>query len=798
MTLPTDTTRARLRTFFTERHLRADTAVKVLLGIVLVLLGSLMFPHPENLEYGYAVGSVWVEKDLVAAFPFPIFKDLQQYERECREAARVISPVFERREELTRSCTDSARTLVLSLRGATEIRSRWLKTHAQRDSVQFVQASGRIPFVLTPAEWNSLRGVSYEALENTLTLQLNELLKAGIIDQAKVRQPQAQLALRKGRMEELLLYSTIYELDEAVNVLPAKLTAGNRLEGSLALKIARALVKPNLLFNRAATQQEIATAEENVPRTVGFVQENERIISKNDRITDESRLKLESYVRAKAEIFSVSADWKHWIGTVLHVCVILALYGLYLFLFRRGVFADNGKLGLIAILFLMMMVFAYLTVFLNPKEPLQYLIVVPVASMLLTIIFDSRLALYATVTVAFLVAGIRGNDYTIALVSLVAGALGVYTVRDIRNRTQIFRSIVFIFLGYAVSILAVSLQQFEATQTLLIALFFGLANAVFSSVLTYGILIFLERVFRVTTDLRLLELSDFNRPLLRQLSEKAPGTFHHSLTIGTLAEAAAEAIGANSVLARVGGYYHDIGKMEKAEYFVENQIGSQSRHGRLKPRMSALIIASHVREGIELARENGLPEKLIDFIPQHHGTTRISFFYDKALRQAAKRPTKEIIQEEDFLYPGPKPQSKELGIVMLADSVEASTRAIEDMTPQKLEHMIDTMIKHRFLEGQLDECDLTMRDLGKIREAFLKILTGIHHTRLRYPNQQPAEAGIPPERPAETPPMSPAPEPAPAAPAPGESQKGPAGPAEPGPVPGPAAPGESPHPDAHE
>jgi putative nucleotidyltransferase with HDIG domain len=257
----------------------------------------------------------------------------------------------------------------------------------------------------------------------------------------------------------------------------------------------------------------------------------------------------------------------------------------------------------------------------------------------------------------------------------------------------------------------------------------------------------------VTTDLTLLELSDFNHPLLRMLSETAPGTFHHSITIGNLAEAAAKAIGANSILARVGGYYHDIGKMVKPEYFVENQVGAQNRHTRLKPRMSSLIIQSHVKEGVELGRKYGLPEMVLNFIPQHHGTTRIAFFYDKALRQSVRRASKDVINESDFRYPGPKPQTKEAGIVMLADSVEASTRSITDITPQKLEQGIDNMIRHRFVEGELDECELTLRDLTKIRGTFFKILMGSYHQRIKYP-QQIVEQPAPPVSQQPSPPES--------------------------------------------
>ncbi|HEV8539479.1 MAG TPA: HDIG domain-containing protein, partial [Bacteroidota bacterium] len=306
--------------------------------------------------------------------------------------------------------------------------------------------------------------------------------------------------------------------------------------------------------------------------------------------------------------------------------------------------------------------------------------------------------------------------------------------------TQIFRSVLFVFVGFALVISALSIEHFESVATTVTALTFAFANAVISTLLTYGLLIFFERVFNVTTDLMLMELGDLNHPLLQELSEKAPGTFHHSILLGSLAEAAAESIGANATLARVGAYYHDIGKILKPEYFVENQAGMPNKHNRLKPRMSAFIIASHVKDGIQLARDKGLPESVVDFIPQHHGTTRISFFYDKALKQAVRRPPKDTINEGDFRYPGPKPQTKEAGIVMLADTVEASTRTVNDVTPQKLDVSIDTLIKQRFLEEQLDECELTLRDLSRIKESFLKILAGVHHRRIRYPGQEPEEA----------------------------------------------------------
>jgi len=586
-----------------------------------------------------------------------------------------------------------------------------------------------------------------------------EALERGIVSRGDIKAAHAQIALRRGTEETVVASERLEDLESARETLEREIFArfGEGDTGTIAIRLILAAVRPNVLFNQVETDKLIRIAVDNVPRTIGFVQENERIVGRHERISKDVKLKLDSMRRAKAERGAEQSHLWQYLGMAFHVAVLVSLYSIYLFLFRKRIFHNNAKLTLIALLIVLECFFAHLSLTIEVNAPLQYLIFLPAASMLLTIIFDSRVAFYGTVTMAFLIAGIRGNDYSIALASLVAGALSVYTVRDIKHRTQIFRSLVFIFLGYGLVIVALGFERFAPLDTVVAELTFALSNAIVSPVLTYGLLIFFERVFRVTTDLTLLELSDFNQPLLRRLSEEAPGTFHHSITMGSLAEAAAEAIGANAILARVGTYYHDIGKVLKAEYFAENQTRGKSRHGRLSPRMSALIIASHVKEGVELARQHGIPQEVLDFIPQHHGTTRISFFYDKALKlAAAKDNPKYEVREEDFRYPGPKPQTKETGILMLADTVEASARALEDPSPEKLETLIDNLMKSRFMDGQLDECELTLRDLSKIKEAFLKILVGIHHGRVEYPKEEPTvEAPVVSEPPAAAEPLEP-------------------------------------------
>jgi putative nucleotidyltransferase with HDIG domain len=273
---------------------------------------------------------------------------------------------------------------------------------------------------------------------------------------------------------------------------------------------------------------------------------------------------------------------------------------------------------------------------------------------------------------------------------------------------------------------------------MLVEFAFAGSNALISPVLTYGLLIFFEKIFHITTDLTLLELSNFDRPLLKELARKAPGTFNHSMTIGTMAESAAEKINANPLLARVGAYYHDAGKTISPQNYVENQLNNQNIHENLNPEESAHLIVSHVQEGIQLAKENNLPKEIIEFIPMHHGTTVISFFYERAKKLYGENK----VDIGDYRYPGPKPNSKETAIIMLADGCESAVRSIEEPDAEKVENIINSIFKARVNDGQLDETPVTFNDITGMKEAFLNVLLGQHHRRIRYPKQEEMEKGV--------------------------------------------------------
>jgi cyclic-di-AMP phosphodiesterase PgpH len=376
---------------------------------------------------------------------------------------------------------------------------------------------------------------------------------------------------------------------------------------------------------------------------------------------------------------------------------------------------------------------------------LYYAIPFAFGTVLVTLLVDTNLGIMNSVITAALV-GLFYGDVHLACYALVGCFVGIYSVRQYKDRAAILKAGLTIGLMNWIGLIGIDLlrlgpfQVYEIPGKLGVALVSGILTSTLASML----LPILEWVFKVTTDVRLLELSNMNAPVLRRLSVEAPGTYHHSLMVGTLAEAASEAIGANPLLARVGAYYHDIGKMLKPEYFVENQVFGINKHETLSPSMSCLIIASHVKDGLELAREIGLSKKISDMIPQHHGTRVMTYFYQKA-KDSIDLKNQEV-EEVDFRYPGPKPQSKEAAIIMMADSVEAASRTLSNPTPAQIQGMISRLVDAIVADDQFDECDITLRDIRLVKESFLKILSGLYHRRIDYPGYDFSESGIESEK----------------------------------------------------
>lgn len=716
-------------------------AVRLVIALATFFLLFWMLPRYENIESKYEVGAVWSAEDLIAPFSFPIYKDEIDYEKEKQDVLKNLAPVFDR-VPAENSASD---TLAMLRSGVMKVLES--ASELERSGNGFVNSESLdslkslVPVKLSFPEWEILHVIykqspaDLDTYFNSLQSAAQEISGLNIVDLEKSMIRAGKLSVKESgnKLQQVIDTEKIYDTDGAARLVSSSLPLDSNLR-DIAFRTVRFLAKPNLIYNAELSELEKQNRIDQIPKTIGIVRENERIISKHDPVNRITKMKLDSYKRVRLEKIGVQDMLLQQIGKLLTVFVLLMVLGFFLYYIRPNVYNDNLKLLILASLILVEGFLAFISLKLNTPAPVELLIFVPVASILLTIIFDSRLAFYTVTITCFFIAVIRGGDFSVAFISFCGSVLAIFSERDIKNRSQIFRSFFFILIGYTLSILAVNLVKIDDTQKIFTKLLFGGINAVMSPVIAFGLLIFYEKVFRVTTDLTLLELTDFNHPLLKELSSKAPGTFHHSIIMGNLSEAAAESIGANSILARVGCYYHDIGKMLKPQYFIENQLDMNNKHNELNPNMSTKIIISHVKDGIELARKHRLPQQIIDFIPMHHGTTLVAYFYDKA-----KSASREEVSDITYRYPGPKPQTKETGIVMLADAIEASTRTIEDPSPQKLENRIIEVIRSRFTEGELDECDLTLRDLTKIKDSFLKILVGIHHHRLKYPDKNQLE-----------------------------------------------------------
>src|SRR3989337_1163100 len=414
-----------------------------------------------------------------------------------------------------------------------------------------------------------------------------------------------------------------------------------------------------------------------------------------------------------------------FISFVLMLLVFL-FFLIFLYLLKKEVLESFSQLLIIAILVVTEMALGYFLVLQLGFS--YYLIPITLGSMLLTLLLGYEVGLIYSFLIGFLLEIVFNFSFNLDFISIVAGSVATFSVRGLKERYKFYRPMLYNSLSYLVMIYLFEVLKGSQAQAILEQCGYGILNGFFSTFLAMGLLPIFEYLFEIPPDITLLELSDLNRPVLKRLALEAPGTYHHSIVVGNLAEAAAKVLNANPLLARVGAYYHDIGKIEKPEYFVENQMGAKSKHEKLSPSMSALILESHVKEGAELAQKEHLPKKLTDLIKEHHGTTLMAYFYKKALDQRIPE-----VQESEYRYPGPKPRSKEAALLLLADAVEAASRTLEEPKPARIMSLIKKIIMDKFEQGELEECELTLKDLHIIEESFLPILIGVFHPRIDYP-----------------------------------------------------------------
>ncbi|MEW6447719.1 MAG: HDIG domain-containing metalloprotein [Bacillota bacterium] len=517
-------------------------------------------------------------------------------------------------------------------------------------------------------------------------------------------------------------------VSDRINVLPLE-----PAEKALAQAISKQTLRPNKFYNATHTerlQQEAADAVKPVEITV---RKDEKIIGEGEVVTPEHIAKLNA-----VGLYHTRPPFGAVLGVALAVLLLVGTLFYYIYQQHREVYLEPAHLYLIAMVIVSVLLVARIILAINVRQgpeissQLGYAIPVATAGMLLAILLDSRIAAVAVVITAILTGIATGNELRFALAGFLTGITGVYSVSRLSRRGDLVRASLYVSAAAIMASLAVGLASGTPFRVLLpVSIGFGLINGLLSSILTNGALPVIEYLSGITSPVKLLELTNPREPLLRRLLMEAPGTYHHSIIVGNLGEAAAEAIGADVLTVRTGAYYHDIGKLRRPYFFVENQMGQDNPHDKLAPTLSTLIVTNHIKDGVEVAREYKLPEKIIEIIEQHHGTSMVGFFYKKAL----ETDQKDAVSEKDFRYPGPKPQTREAAIVMLADAVEAAVRSMEQPVPGQVEGLVRRIIKDKLQDGQLEECALTFRDLNLIAGAFARVLSGIFHSRLEYPRE---------------------------------------------------------------
>ncbi|MBE3091942.1 MAG: HDIG domain-containing protein [Candidatus Atribacteria bacterium] len=491
----------------------------------------------------------------------------------------------------------------------------------------------------------------------------------------------------------------------------------------IASEIATSLLLPSLFLNEEGTEKRRQEAIASVDDVIRTIQKGQIIIRKGEVATSEGIAILNALGLKNPKI-----NFSNIVGIIMITAICLLVVFLYLSYFYPDIYKNVNKLILLGIISIFVVLLAKIA-----SQVSGYLMPSASASMLIAISLSPNIAILLTVILSLLIGFIPGGGLNYILVSIISGIVAIYSIRKATQRSSLTRAGLIIAGVNIITISALGLISNEGYYLILQNNLWGVLNGFLAVILTIGILPFLESYFDITTSFKLMELSNPNQPLLKKLILEAPGTYHHSIVVGNLSETAAEEIGGNGLLARVGAIYHDIGKIKRPYFFTENQEAYKNIHDDMEPSLSALVIASHVKEGIELAKKNKLPKDIIDIIAQHHGTNLITYFFHRALKENGS--VNDAVAEENYRYSGPKPQTKEAGIILLADSLEAATRSLNNPTASRIKNLAKEIIQKNLENGQLEECDLTLKDLDKIGDSFSRILTGMFHSRVEYPDE---------------------------------------------------------------
>lgn len=671
----------------------------VLFLISLVVLVS-FFPKEAKFKYEYTRGRPWLHQDLIAPFDLGILKPADEIEKEKQEIIQKKEMFF----EFDLSVNENKR-----------------KEFSQNLDKAWVAKHGSIS-----AKDNLKRRTGEKGLEILTKIYTQGIVQA--VPELDNKPGDFRIMLVIQNIAEEARLSDFYTLQSAYEAMLQKVASQEFVDNELLRKLLEESLSHNVLFKDQLTQAEMQKKLDAISTTRGMIQEGERIISKGEVVTPAKFQILESLREEyKSRIGSQNNYRLILLGQIILVAISLLVLALFLHVFRREVLEENKKVVLILLTITLMVFLTSLVLDLQPE--FIYLVPLCIVPIIIRVFFDTRLALYVFIITIILTGFLVPNSFQFVFTQLIAGIITIFSIVNLNRRAQFLTSSFVIFISYSAIYTGLNMLQegsFEEIRVMNYAMFAGSA---FLILLSYPIIFIYEKLFGLVTEVTLLELSDTNSKLLRELSMKAPGTFQHSLQVANLSEECIHAIGGNSLLTRTGALYHDIGKMDNPMYFIENQITCVNPHDELTYEESAAIIIDHVIKGVEKAKKAKLPDQIIDFIRTHHGNRRVDYFY---IMQQKENPD-EMIDERQFTYPGPIPFSKETSVVMMADSVEAASRSLKVIDEKSINNLVDSIVNKQVDSGQFSNSSITLRDITVAKKILKRKLMNIYHIRIEYP-----------------------------------------------------------------
>jgi putative nucleotidyltransferase with HDIG domain len=705
--------------------------VRLLLLAALAVGVTVLFPVTPVPDLPLVERGMVLDEDLVAQIDFQVLKADDRLERERQDAAATVIPIF----VYDTTAVDSMLAGVDRFFARVDSAMSGVDAEEGRRRVRDLLGSYAIP--PSPSELSLVVDSAWrQELQRGVRQVILDELPRGIVRSGDLEDAGSQsirvIGMDRDRTvpTDSVLQMTDFYRRSQLNVPAA---APDGYEQMQRLLLVRFNV-PSLNPDWSRTEALRTRWREAVDPVETDIVRGQRVVPAREPVNEQHMQRYRSYRAALDREGQLGTDplgqgprLFRTLGSFLYNLIVLSLFGVLLFFYRPALYENLRHVSLLWVLMATVLVIAALTARYGQPATL-----IPIAfpALVVAILWDGRLALNLSLILAILLSGQAPFLGIATLLTLVAGgAVAALAVRVVRRRAQIWGFIGLITGAYVVVGLVLALLQGWSLMEVGVSSGWGALNALASAFATMGFLPIFEGYTRITTDQTLLELADMNRPLLRRLSLEAPGTYAHSINVANLAEAAAAAIGANALLTRVGVYYHDVGKIDRPHYFIENQLSGRNPHDRLKPATSAQVVRNHVLEGLKLAEDEKLPHCVKAFIAEHHGTQSISFFYD----QAKESDPDSELDPKDFAYPGPRPRTRETAIVMLADSVESAARVLPDPTPASIRELVDRIVRVKMEARQLDEAPLTLTELSRIKEQFVSVLSGMYHQRIDYP-----------------------------------------------------------------